>query len=81
MHCQGHVRNSFLNWLDLVDAGTASIDDDVIVQDGESIAVTALLGRLHNCTDILPRSYYAQLDMGGMQTFAAAVRRVAQLRQ
>jgi hypothetical protein len=82
MHCNGHVREAFTGWIEAVDGGAASINDEVHqVGDGDAVSIPRLLGELQKCTDVLPGDVYRSLDYGGRQTYAAAVRHVRQLRK
>lgn len=81
MHCQGHVRSAFSEWIEAVEAGQADFDDSGFESGGENFSIPDLLGRLQNCTDILPGSISQLLELEGKQTYAAAVRHIRLLRE
>jgi transcriptional regulator with XRE-family HTH domain len=83
-HAPGHLREAFLQWLQesLDLPGEAPLPQTIEVGDTER-PVSWLFGQLWNCTDVLPRWEFDQindwLSREGMpaidrQTYAAAVR-------
>jgi len=78
-HAPGYLRDAFLEW---VDANWRDIEaaGPTMEYDGESVPVGWVLGMLWNCTDILPSAEYELLDLAGASTYAAAVRKVKELR-
>jgi len=82
MHCQGHVREAFSEWLEAVEVGQARISDgEFVAWNDERFSIQKLLGQLQNCTDILSGFHYGWLELEGRQTYAAAVRQIRRWRK
>lgn len=85
MHCRGHVRGAFCEWVESVLYPKWSQDrlrgSEFVTADGERFSIPALLGELHHCTDTFPGELYRDLGLTGMQTYASAVRYIRQERQ
>lgn len=82
MHMPGHTRDTFVSWIESVVAGEANITDEIAeTTRNEALPVNLILGRLWNCTDVLPRAIYAELELTGRRTYAVAVRTVASRRK
>jgi len=82
MHCQGHVREAFCEWLEAVDSRQAGLgDSEFVAWNDERFSIPRLLGQLQHCTDVLPGEFYRGLELTGRQTYAAAVRHIRQVRQ
>lgn len=79
-HAPGHIRDAFLEWLD--DGGPFECEHDskgnpiFIDAEGESHSIPRLIGLLWNCSDIMPGSYCATLDLSQGSTYARGVRMI-----
>lgn len=74
-HAPGHLRDAFQ---DLIDQ-EFFLDGDLLDQievSGKPWPVEKLLGQLWQCTDVLPVTSCAQLDLPQGSTYAAAVQHI-----
>jgi len=73
-HAPGHLRDAFCDWRQF----PCDLDDLVSIGDyGDRRPVRWLLGRLWNCTDIMPGDVCSDLDLASGSTYAQGVREVA----
>jgi len=76
MQAGGDVREAFTTWVEggcsATEVGTGECRDDVS-SDGSSRPVLWLLGRLWNCSDIMPSYLCHDLAMPGGSSYGAAV--------
>lgn len=70
-HAPGHLREAFLDWLDLTE------ETDEVEIDGEPQPLRWLVGQLWNCTDCMPGWACDNLDLLRGSTYAHGVRKVA----
>jgi len=84
-HAPGHLRNAFCDWweypcgLDDRRQCPCDLDELVSIGDyGDRRPVRWLVGRLWNCTDIMPGDICNDLDLAPGSTYAQGVRRIAQ---
>jgi len=83
-HAPGHLREAFLDWLDVyVEMTPEETTPPPVEISGEMRPISWLLGQLWNCADILPRHAFETVNeiLAGThmpeidrQTYAAAVR-------
>lgn len=70
MHLGGHLRDAFLEFLD----SDTPASEFTMEHNGKERSLEWLLGKLWNCTDILPGGYCSHLDLHRGSTYAQAVR-------
>jgi len=89
-HAPGHLRNAFCDWWEYhcylddreYDCDLDYLDDLVSVGDyGDRRPVRWLVGRLWNCTDIMPGDICNDLDLAPGSTYAQGVRRLRWIAQ
>lgn len=78
MHMKGYIRDDFCDWVDndLASEEPASLTDSVEVGWSRVWTLSKLLGKLWNCTDILPGGVCDDLGLRRGSTYAIAVRHV-----
>lgn len=82
MHANHDRRSGFAEWLDAYEVFEAELTDEVFENDeGETVAVDKLIGRVYHCTDVLPSDYCALLDLPQGSTYAKAARALKELRR
>ena len=88
MHCGGHLRDAFCQWLD--DGMPPDIEMDVCFGgfnnpaarwESQTWPSEKLLGRLCHCTDIMPGDVCAQLELEPGSTYARAAQRLIRQRK
>jgi hypothetical protein len=77
-HAPGHLRDAFEEWAYDTDSpsGDAALRQEVVMHNGHMRTLDWLIGRLWNCTDIMPGSLCDQLDLLTGSTYAQGVRSV-----
>ena len=81
-HAPSYLREAFSAFLDDEPALDNVNLDTVRVaagEDGEMKPLRWLVGRLWNCTDVLPGTEARFLELTGMQTYAAGARKLARM--
>ncbi len=63
-HAPGYLREAFLDWLEEAHAGNELPAQVEMQDDGRQRPISWLLGRLWNCTDILPGDAFRLLRDG-----------------
>jgi len=74
MHKNAEIRETMLFWLDSNGMDYPKEIASFIQKDGQTCELRKTLGRLWNCTDILPATYCLQLDIPRGSSYAKAVR-------
>ncbi len=75
-HAPGHLREAFEEWAYDLDtpSGDAALRQEVVMHNGRMRTLDWLIGRLWNCTDVMPGSLCDQLDMLSGSSYAQGVR-------
>jgi len=80
-HAPGLLREAFTDWIDQRwrDESATPEEMHTVTIDDEERPIEWLIGRLWNCTDILPGTDCDDLDIPPGSTYAVAVRKVREV--
>ena len=72
-HAPGHLRSLFCEW---IETGEVPTNDCTVPYQDQPNLLRWLIGQLWNCTDTVPGSECAMLDLPAGSTYAQAARNV-----